>query len=301
MSFASEIKKALCTKEYEKQCCIEAQLSALLAFGAGALKNKIRIKTENVYVAEHIFNLLRLVLGDECFFRYDEARSPRGSHTITIEDSEVCRLLLQKTHTHTDAVSIIPDKSVYKKSCCKSAFLCGAFLGAGSMSDPKKNYHIEYVTRNAPLADMLYELLLDSGISAKMTVRKNSFVVYVKDSEAIAELLGIMGAGVSMMEFYNIKIERELRNNINRVMNCDTANIDKTTAAARRHINAIKKVEKHIGFDKLPPTLAEIAELRVQNPELSLKELGELLNPTIGKSGVNHRLERICEMAENLE
>ena len=160
------------------------------------------------------------------------------------------------------------------------------------MSDPEKNYHLEFVTRTAPLADRLYELLEALSLPAKITVRKNSFVVYIKDSEAIAQLLGLIGAGGSMMAFYNIKIERELRNTVNRQVNCDSANLDKITAAAGRQIAAIQKIQQTTGFDNLPPVLGEIAVLRLENPEMSLKELGALLDPPIGKSGVKDVYKR---------
>lgn len=301
MSFASNIKQHLCAIVPDMPCCQAAQLCALICFsGVINAQKKLKIKTENKGVAEHAKLLLSQIISPDDF-SHTQPKSESGIHTIMISNQDSLAalsdalMLSQNGDTH-----LYPFKTIYSAACCKTAFLRGAFLGGGSISDPSKNYHAEFVTKTAKLADMLFELLLSEQISAKITVRKNSFVVYIKDSEAIASLLGLMGAAMSMMDFYNIKIEREVRNNVNRQVNCDNANLDKITAAAGKQLDAIRKIEATIGFDSLQPTLAEIATLRIQNPEMSLKELGTLLNPPIGKSGVNHRLERICEIAENL-
>ncbi len=301
MSFASNIKQHLCAIVPDMPCCQAAQLCALICFsGTVNSQQKLKIKTENEGVAEHAKLLLSQIISADDF-SYTRPKSESGIHFITIAGTNSLAALYDTLMLSQNADTYLcPFKTIYSSPCCKTAFLRGAFLGGGSISDPSKNYHAEFVTKTAKLADMLYELLLSEQISAKITVRKNSFVVYIKDSEAIASLLGLMGAGMSMMEFYNIKIEREVRNNVNRQVNCDSANLDKITAAAGKQLDAIRKIEATIGFDSLQPTLAEIATLRIQNPEMSLKELGTLLNPPIGKSGVNHRLERICEIAENL-
>lgn len=300
MSFASRIKQTLLRVPYENDCCKAAELSAIVCFAGARTDKGIKIKTENGSVCERAAELICNVL-DKDDFLYDEAKKKSGIHTLSIKSSHMAESLfdITKIVSENDA-PLRPDKSLCQNGCCRAAFLRGAFLGGGSVSDPEKNYHAEFVTKTAPLADMLYEILLDEGISAKITVRKNSFVVYIKDSEAIASLLGLMGAGASMMDFYNIKIERELRNNVNRQVNCDNANLDKITLAAQRHIMAINKVKATVGLDTLPPTLYEAALARLENPEASLLELGSLLTPPIGKSGVNHRLERICEIAEKI-
>lgn len=302
MSFASEIKNSLCRIGDCSPCCRTAELAAAICFAGSVLGSEIRIKTENESVAERIAALISEILGDEPV-SYETAKKQGGIHTVTVAGEYSVQSLADALLLDSggDMLVLCPNRGILRSTCCKNAFLRGAFLGGGSMSDPTKNYHAEFVTKTPPLADLLYELLIEENISAKMTVRKNSFVVYVKDSEAIANLIGLMGAGASMMDFYNIKIERELRNNVNRQVNCDSANVDKITAAAEKHLAAIRKIRSTIGFEKLPPTLGEIADLREQNPEMSLKELGTLLAPPIGKSGVNHRLERICEIAEDIK
>lgn len=298
MSFASKIKDSLCRIQ-SSPCCRTSELLGIVCFAASAPFTDIKIKTEHASVAERTALLLSDILSGEDFF-YDKPQNNSGWYTITVPRcytenlaGALCLYQNGEATPYPSGVSALP-------SCCRTAFMRGAFLGGGSMSDPKKNYHLEFVTKTAPLADRLYELLQDSSLPAKITVRKNSFVVYIKDSEAIAQFLGLIGAGGPMMELYNIKIEHELRNNVNRQVNCDSANLDKITAAAGRQIEAIKKIQQTIGFKNLSPVLGEIAELRTANPEMSLAELGAALTPPIGKSGVNHRLERICKIADTL-
>ncbi len=300
MSFASTIKDSLCHIPVENDCCRLCQTIALVGFAGTYSAGRLKIKTENENVALCVSQMLRDIASSDSI-SYKPPKSKSGIHIVTLSGSEA-DLAAKKLFISGEngEMPSLEKEDILKDNCCKMAFLRGAFLGGGSISDPSKNYHAEFVTKNARLADFVAELLICADISAKITVRKNSFVIYIKDSEAIASLLGLMGAGMSMMEFYNIKIEREVRNNVNRQVNCDSANVDKITAAASKQLEAIRKIKATIGLESLPATLVEIATLREQNPEMSLKELGTLLLPPIGKSGVNHRLERICEIADNL-
>lgn len=300
MSFASTIKDSLCKLQAESPCCTAAELAAIVCFASSLTADGLKIKTEHESVAARVVALLSDLLSENDFI-YEKPKRASGWHTVTVSGYGATENLADALSLYREGeILLCPADSVVQAPCCRTAFLRGAFLGGGSMSDPEKNYHLEFVTKTAPLADKLFELLEAEEIPSRITVRKNSFVVYIKDSEAIAQLLGLIGAGGSMMEFYNIKIERELRNTVNRQVNCDSANLDKITAAAGRQIAAIQKIQNSIGFSGLPPVLGEIAQLRLANPEMSLKELGALLSPPIGKSGVNHRLERICEIADSL-
>lgn len=300
MSFASEIKQALVRVTSESECCMAAELAAIVCFAGVRSDGAIKIKTENSSVCERAAELICTALDEDCF-SYNAAKKKSGINTLTIEKEHLLDKIFALTEISPDTdAPLCPSADICTNDCCRAAFLRGAFLGGGSASDPEKNYHAEFVTKTPPLADILYEILLTLGISAKITVRKNSFVVYIKDSEAIASLLGIMGAGTSMMDFYNIKIERELRNTVNRQVNCDNANLDKVTDAAQKHIAAINRIRETAGLELLSPLLREAARVRTENPEMSLKELGQLLDPPIGKSGINHRLERICEIADSL-
>ena len=309
MSFASESKEAICKTAEGIWCCKRSELAALVCFAGNITRSvsydehgsvvtdALRIKIEHKSVASRIAMLLKDVLGIADF----EAETPankRGCYIITIADKSMLDNLADGLGLVRDGnIQLHPSEAVYDFDCCKEAFIRGAFLGGGSLVDPEKNYHMEFVTRTAVLADKLAEIMDFYGVRAKTIVRKDSFVVYVKESDAIAELLGVMGAGKAMMELYNIKIEKELRNTVNRQVNCDSANMGKITAAAKLQCDAIRRIIAGGRFGKLPDTLKEIAVIRLDNPDISLKELGEMLDPPIGKSGVNHRMKRILEAA----
>jgi hypothetical protein len=179
-------------------------------------------------------------------------------------------------------------------------FLRGVFLGCGTVSDPDKNYHLELNIPDESRADRLFMLITESGIAVKKGVRKSRPILYIKESELISDFLTFIGAGVNSMEIMNAKILKEVRNNVNRAVNCDAANIEKTTRAASRQIADIELIYKKKGAEFLPPELRQIAELRLNNFELSLKEIGETCEPRLSRSGVFHRLEKINSIAEKL-
>ncbi len=196
----------------------------------------------------------------------------------------------------TDEVS----EDILSSDALKKAYISGAFLGFGSMNDPEKNYHLEFVTNNASFSQSFCDLINSFGFTSKIVKRKNNFVVYIKESEQISDLLYLMGASNSLLKLQNIKVVKEMRNNVNRLVNCETANLSKTVNTAVRQIESINFIQEHMGISKLPKNLQEIAVLRIENEDLSLKELGELMNPPLGKSGVNHRLKRIEDIAMRL-
>lgn len=179
--------------------------------------------------------------------------------------------------------------------------ISGIFISCGSVNDPEKTYHLEFVMPNIGLCNDFGLMLLENyGILAKQTERKNSEIVYIKESEAIIDLLTIMGATNSSLELMNVKIMKDMRNKINRVVNCDNANIEKTLKAAEKQLTDIELIDSTIGFESLPETLQEIARVRYENPDISLKELGALLMPPLSRSGVNHRLARLSEIADRI-
>ncbi len=193
------------------------------------------------------------------------------------------------------------DVRLIKKRCCKRAYIRGAFLGGGSVSDPEKIYHLEIVTHSDSYANSLCSLINEFGLNAKTIERKNNYVVYLKEGEHIVNLLNIIGAHSALLDLENIRIYKDMRNNINRIVNCETANLSKTINAAVRQIENIRYIEDSYGLSNLSPSLREVAELRLNNPDASLRELGEMLNPPIGKSGVNHRLRKLDKIAEELK
>lgn len=282
MSFSSDIKERLCRAERGCPSCAAAELAGMLRFAGSAADDKIKFTTENEAVFERLRENLR-----ECFGMEISGENGTKHRFMTDNADEIENI------TEGMAGSV-------RLSCCRSAYVRGAFLGAGSVSDPEKSYHLEFDTKNRKEAEFLREVLEKEGFSAKLTYRKGYDVVYVKECDTIAGILGFMGAGKSALELFTVQIEKEVRNSINRRVNCDTANADKSARASSKHIYAIKKLKSSPQWVKLPDVLKEIAELRLEYPEDSLKELGEKTNPPIGKSGVNHRLNRILSIAETL-
>ncbi|MDF2609629.1 MAG: hypothetical protein K0R92_1103 [Lachnospiraceae bacterium] len=184
--------------------------------------------------------------------------------------------------------------------CCKRAFIRGAFLATGSISDPKKTYHFEIVAPDEPKAIQLQEIINSFEIDAKIVTRKKYYVVYIKEGSQIVDLLNVMEAHVALMNLENVRILKEMRNSINRQVNCEAANINKTVMAASKQIEDILYIKEQTGLSELSEGMEVIANLRIEYPEASLKELGALLDPPIGKSGVNHRLRKLSIIADNL-
>lgn len=285
MSFSSDVKEKLCGAEFVCPKCQTYELAGALAFGGAITETKIKFSTEN----ESVINRVKRDIS-EAFGINAEIQTGTKTSRIEIDD-------IYDVENIRGGIS--PEGGV-PFSCCRAAFVRGAFLGGGSVTDPKKGYHLEIDTKNKENALYLQGLLSHDGIEIKMTERKGYFVLYIKGSEKIADLLGYMGAATGAFELYSVQIEREMRNSVNRRVNCETANTNKAAMASGKHLHAIKKIRKAKKWDKLPDVLKEIGALREEYPEDSLKELGEKTDPPIGKSGVNHRLNRILEIADNL-
>lgn len=231
----------------------------------------------------------------------------KGSRTYTVavlNHEDAIRILkaarLFNADMEIEEQFSISDNLVIQKTCCRRAFIRGAFLAAGSISDPQKFYHFEIVCATVHKAVQLQEIMNDFGVDAKIVQRKKHFVVYLKEGSQIVDMLNVMGAHVSLMELENVRILKEMRNSVNRKVNCETANIHKTVSAAVRQIEDIRYIQQKIGFEQLSEGLAEIARLRLEQPEATLKELGMMLSTPVGKSGVNHRLRKLSDIAETL-
>ena len=227
------------------------------------------------------------------------------TYTITVNNHEdairlllTCKLLDENGEI-TENMSIA-DNVVIMNSCCKRAFVRGAFIASGSISTPEKFYHFEIVCNSEEKAEQLCQLIATFGIEAKIVERKRHFVVYIKDGAGIVDILNVMEAHISLMNLENVRILKEMRNSVNRKVNCETANLNKTVAAAVKQIEDIKYIRDTIGLEAMPEPLRDLAQVRLDNPDVSLKELGTLLEEPVGKSGVNHRLRKISELAENL-
>ena len=268
---------------------------------------EIRIKTETQPTAEKIKKLLwKTFKVDVDISTRENAYSKVGrTYTLLVGDHQQALKILQATKLINENNEIgenfsITNNIVIMKDCCKRAFIRGAFMAAGSISDPNKSYHFEIKCNSEKKAKQLIELLENYNIDGKMVARKGGYVVYIKEGEGIVDVLNVMEAHVSLMEMENVRILKGMSNYYNRQVNCETANIKKTVATSVRQIDDIDFIIQNKGIDYLPEKLQDIAWVRKENPDASLQELGEMLDPPLGKSGVNHRLRKICQIAQEL-
>ncbi len=294
MSFSQCVKNELLAIEYENSCCEKALLYGLLIFGKSFSVYGISMQTEN----EGIALLYKKLIKKHCNVKCDVKTSPKGrSFSVNIEAKNDCDKILG-VFGHTDKGSLKINHSNFDCMNCAKAFLAGAFLSCGTVSDPKKDYHLEFTIPYMNLSKSLITLLEETELIPKLSNRKGYNIVYFKGSRAIEDCLYLMGASSAMFEMMNIEIVKDFRNKANRTANCETANIDKTVKASYFHIAAIEKIESSKGLDYLKKDLKEMAILRRDNPEASLAELSGLSG--LSRSGVNHRLKRIVEIADGI-
>ena len=282
MSFSLQVKEELENVVPGARHCQLAELAALVTYGC-VLKHdgsgtQIELKSENEIIGRKYFTLLKKTfMINACADKILQALKmldESGKPLFPLEG--VNRMLL-------------------KQSCCKRACLRGAFLCAGSMSDPKKGYHLEFVCEQEKQAQQIREMIADFELEAKIICRKKHYVVYMKEGAAIVDLLNVMGARLSLMYLENLRVEKEVRNSVNRKVNCEAANITKTVNAATRQVEDIRLIREKMGLEGLPEPLRQMAYVRLENPQASLGELGKLLDPPVGKSGVNHRLGELAK------
>ena len=286
MSFSAEVKEELAKHISPARHCQMAELSAMLHYAGqyGLMEDgtlTIGFQSENEAVLRKGFTLLKKA------YNIDTVIGVKGQ-----KKADLLAIM--------GVLSRPADTSLLKQACCRRAFIRGAFLSCGSISDPTKGYHLEFVCNNRTQAEQLQEIIGQFDIEAKIVCRKKYFVVYVKEGAGIVELLNIMEAHVALMNLENLRILKEMRNSINRRVNCEAANIQKTVQASTRQVEDIIYLRDYYGFSRLPDNLREMAEVRLAYPEAALKELGEYLSPPVGKSGVNHRLRKLSELAEKL-
>ena len=288
MSFSAETKNELARVISNDDYCNMTELAAIVRLAgsiqiAGYRKLNLKITTELNSVARKVFKLLKQNFGINT--------------TISVNKNQ----MLKRNNSYVLIVtSEMGSENLLQNEECIRSFIRGAFIGGGSISDPGKNYHMEFVTNNEDFAKSLKDLINKLGFNCKVVSRKNNFVVYLKESEQISDLLSIIGAHNALLSLQNTKIVKAMRNNVNRIVNCETANLSKTVNASVRQIENIKLIQDTIGISSLPENLQEIARIRLECEDMTLKELGEMLEPPIGKSGVNHRLRKIEEIANDL-
>lgn len=293
MSFSGEVKEELLKQQGSRLHCIYAELAAIFLFGVRGrtkpgsedflTKNDeitVFLNTENDFVRQKAFTLCKKNINIRIDMALNALTFPSG---FPFE-------------------KIMPDlKNTLARKCCKRAFLRGAYLCVGSMSDPGKSYHLEFDCVRAKDAELLQNLAETFEIDAKIVERKKYHVVYLKDGSEICDMLNVMGAYVSLMNFENYRIVKDVRNSVNRKVNCETANITKTVTAANKQVQDILLIQSTAGLSALPEHLQETARLRLKYQDATLQELGKLLTPPVGKSGVNHRLRKLSDIAEGMK
>ncbi|WP_047984104.1 DNA-binding protein WhiA [Ornithinibacillus californiensis] len=309
MSFASEIKKELTTTEFE-DCCAYSELAALIRMnGTVSLSNfnySLDVQTENAAIARRIYTLIKKSFSPipvELLVRKKMKLKKNNVYIVRLKE-DVHEMLtelgiMKDSYTFVRGIS----ERYLERDCCRRAYLRGAFLAGGSINNPEtSSYHLEISNTSEDHNNSLCELLNSFGLRARVLERKKGFIVYMKEAEKITEFLSIIGANNALFKFEDVRIVRDMRNSVNRLVNCETANLNKTIGAAFRQIENIKLIERTVGLEALPEKLREIAILRVQHEDVSLKELGELVaTGKISKSGINHRLKKIDEFAEKIK
>lgn len=312
MSFSSDVKEELVKIIPPARHCQIAEIAAIMTLCGSIQINEfdeyqVKIRTENLLVARKFYELVQAAFGVKGSIQVIRRMVPlraRNYHII-IRHPEKAKQILQALKVVDLQGNLIEDSHgispmILQSSCCKRAFIRGCFLATGSMSDPHRNYHFEIVCLERQKAEQIAKIMNTFSLDAKIVVRKKYYVVYLKEGALIVDVLNVMEAHISLMEMENVRIEKDMRNTINRQVNCELANIAKTVNAANKQVNDILYIQQTIGFGDLSDGLRDIASLRLQYPEASLKELGAKLDPPVGKSGVNHRLRKLSDMADEL-
>ncbi len=312
MSFSSTVKDELCRLENMSECCMISELAAVVRLNGTAAPvpaggYNIRIITENAPFARWIYSSIRRLcdISPEVTIRKSRKLKKHASYMLFVTPASGSADLIRKIGAKVvqddperQPELVLPELADMIRQCCKKAYLRGAFLAGGSISDPEKTYHLELTSRTMEQARELKRLLGSFGLNARIILRKGSYVTYLKEGENIVDFLNIVGAHKALMELENVRILKGMRNNVNRIVNCETANLEKTVNASVRQVENIKYIADNIGLDGLPPGLRETAELRLEYSDLNLAELGRLMTPPLGKSGVNHRLRKLDRIAE---
>lgn len=300
MSFSYSVKKELCsiiTDRDRKYVCLYGMLLFCRNFSA----DSIVFQTENDMVCELFCKLADDVLGGSGVASVSKTTRKNNTvlYALSIDDEKYREEIIYRYHISSSSlIHRIQDENIDNNSIF--AFVAGAFLSCGSVAEPIKEYHLEFVVPYFDLMNDLLNVLTSLGFNAKSTERKGTYVIYLKGSEDIEDLITFMGATMSSIDLMNVKIYKDVRNKANRIANCDAANIERTLKASEKQIEDIEYIMNTEGLESLTPELRNMAELRLENPDVSLKELGEMLDKPVGRSGANHRLKKLMEIAERI-
>jgi hypothetical protein len=306
MSFSSTTKNELCQIRGEDRCCQIAELSALIKISGsiGYSRGKglsLTLTTENPAIARRIFTSFKRIFGmsAEILIKQNRMLKKANTYMIVVQGAEeILKTLriIEASEGNFRFENGIPE-GIENKECCIRAYLRGVFLGGGSLSDPEKGYHLEIVANDEPYALALTRLMGHYDLTPHIILRKNHWVVYVKEGDQIVDFLNVIGAHTILLEFENIRILKQMRNDVNRLVNCETANLNKTVESSYHQIEDIEYIRNRVGLDYLSDQLREVAEIRLENREATLKEIGEMMEPPLGKSGINHRFRKIEKIA----
>ena len=309
MSFSADVKNELAKHLPSQVHCQKAELSAMLCYGEASIvtvdgEEKLRFLSENPLIVKKVFTILKKSFNiiASVFFQKTGIKN-KSLYGIDIYGTKVVREVLKALRLEKASEGWIKytGDANRMRSCCRFSFIRGAFLMLGTISDPAKSYHMEFIASGNNDIGLFGRMLADITGEAKTSTRKGSHILYIKDSSIIADVLAAMGASVSLMSYENTRIVNETRGMINRRVNCEVGNLKKAAAAGQKQVQDIELIIEKRGLEYLPDNLKEIAMLRIDNPEASLQELGEMTNPPLGRSGVNHRLQKLLSIAEELK
>jgi len=312
MSFSGEVKEELAKHVSQARHCQIAELAMILVCCAGVRKDEknapeLQIHAENNAVLRKCFTLLKKTfnINTDAFETYIEQQGKAGYYQFSLTKEQGAERVLTAVKWEKDESGFLEHQEtvsplLIKNGCCRRAALRGAYLTIGSMSNPQRSYHLEFVCTSEKQAEQLCMILNGFEVEAKTIMRKKYEVVYVKEGAAIVDLLNIMEAHVSLMNLENLRILKDISNTVNRRVNCEAANIAKTVNAATRQVEDIELIKEKKGISALPENLRQAANLRLEYPEAALSELAQMMDPPIGKSGMNHRLRKLSEIAEEL-
>lgn len=297
MSFTAKVKDEICSIAEMSACCYNAMTYGLLLCGRSFNSVSMMLVTEHEGTAKLYADAVEKITGNAPLVKCSQS----GKYSVSVSKKADRLKVLEHYGVSEKTVSVRINRSNLADECCYAAFLRGAFLACATMTQPQKSYQLDFLLPYLHLSDDMLKLMQELEVFAKMVRRKNSYVVYLKSSEAIEDLLMILGAQNSALEIMQIKIEKDIRNKTNRKVNFETANIDRSVDAAMGQIEAIRKLRVSGKFDGMSADLQELAQLREENPESSLKELGAMLSVSLSRSGVYHRLNKIVSLAQSEE
>ena len=308
-SYSAEVRNELARIVDEQACCKVAELASLMRMGGtmligGNSNLGIKFTTENAAVARKTLTLIKsgFHLKTEVVVTRARRLMKNNSYMIKVVPSPVVTELLSALGImRGDNINAGNDSGILRKACCRRAYLRGSFLGGGSVNRPEGDYHLELVTGNLDFGKTLLRLMKYFSLPVRLIERKNDYVVYLKDGDAIANFLQIIGAHNALLVFENVRVVKDMRNQVNRLVNCETANLQKTVNAAVRQVNCIKLIIERKAFATLPHALREAAEIRLAYPQATLQELVDVMAGRVGRSGMNHRLRKLEQIAGELE